>query len=111
MLGPAHWIVTLDTLLTDQWDATEPSQNQFSFEKGDAIADLADANDQKLRCHNLVWYQQLPNWVTSGSWTNETLTEAMKNHITKVVSHYKGRCMSWDVVNEGEFLPFPPFPI
>lgn len=45
-----------------QWDATEPSQDSFSFEKGDVIAGLADANDQKLRCHNLVWYQQLPSW-------------------------------------------------
>lgn len=45
-----------------KWDATEPSQNSFSFEKGDAIADLAEANGQKLRCHNLVWYQQLPSW-------------------------------------------------
>ncbi|BCR82711.1 putative endo-1,4-beta-xylanase [Aspergillus chevalieri] len=83
-----------------KWDATEPSQNSFSFEKGDAIANLAEANGQKLRCHNLVWYQQLPSWVSGGSWTNETLTEALKNHITKVVSHYKGRCYAWDVVNE-----------
>ncbi|KAE8393556.1 glycoside hydrolase superfamily [Aspergillus alliaceus] len=85
---------------SQKWDATEPTQNQFSFTKGDVVADLADANDQKLRCHNLVWHQQLPNWVTSGSWTNETLTAVLKNHITNVVKHYKGRCYAWDVVNE-----------
>ncbi|PIG78989.1 endo-1 [Aspergillus arachidicola] len=85
---------------SQKWDSTEPSQNEFSFTKGDVIADLADANDQKLRCHNLVWHQQLPNWVSSGSWTNETLTAVLQNHITNVVKHYKGRCYAWDVVNE-----------
>ncbi|KAL4739337.1 glycoside hydrolase superfamily [Aspergillus similis] len=83
-----------------KWDSTEPSQGTFSFTKGDVIADLADANGQYLRCHTLVWHNQLPSWVTSGSWTNATLTAVLQNHITNVVTHYKGRCIHWDVVNE-----------
>ncbi|PYI13653.1 putative endo-1,4-beta-xylanase [Aspergillus violaceofuscus CBS 115571] len=83
-----------------KWDATEPSQNTFTFTNGDVIANLAEGNGQYLRCHTLVWYNQLPSWVTSGTWTNATLTAALKNHITNVVSHYKGRCLHWDVVNE-----------
>ncbi|KAJ5606591.1 Endo-1-4-beta-xylanase [Penicillium lagena] len=86
---------------SQKWDATEPEQNTFTFTEGDAIIDLAIANGQQRRCHNLVWYNQLPSWVTSGTWTNATLLAAMKNHITNVVTHYKGQCYAWDVVNEG----------
>ncbi|KAJ5272925.1 hypothetical protein N7478_008050 [Penicillium angulare] len=86
---------------SQKWDATEPTQNTFTFTNGDVITNLAEANGQKLRCHNLVWYNQLPSWVTSGTWTNATLLAAMKNHITNVVTHYKGQCYAWDVVNEG----------
>ncbi|KAL9624975.1 MAG: hypothetical protein Q9160_000704 [Pyrenula sp. 1 TL-2023] len=85
---------------TAYWDAIEPSQNTFSYTGGDAIASLAAKNSQKLRCHNLVWHSQLPSWVSSGTWTNATLIAALKNHITNEVTHYKGKCYAWDVVNE-----------
>ncbi|KAL2826208.1 glycoside hydrolase superfamily [Aspergillus cavernicola] len=85
---------------SQKWDTTEPTQGTFSFTKGDVIADLADANGQYLRCHTLLWHQQLPSWLTSGTWTNATLIAVLQNHITNVVTHYKGSCIHWDVVNE-----------
>jgi endo-1,4-beta-xylanase len=83
-----------------QWETTEPRQNSFDFVKGDVIADLAAANKQVLRCHTLVWHDQLPGWLKNGTFTNATLVSILQNHITNVVSHYKGRCYAWDVVNE-----------
>ncbi|KAK4541745.1 hypothetical protein LTR36_007454 [Oleoguttula mirabilis] len=83
-----------------KWDAIEPERGTYTYTDGDVIADLAKGNGQKLRCHNLVWYNQLPSWVSSGGFDNATLIEILKNHITNEVTHYKGQCYAWDVVNE-----------
>jgi endo-1,4-beta-xylanase len=48
-----------------------------------------------------IWLTQLPPLLVSdGTWTNETLIAVMETHITNVVTHFKGLCYSWDVVNE-----------
>jgi len=75
-----------------KWDAIEPERGTYTYAAGDVIADLAKENGQKLRCHNLVWYNQLPSWVSSGNFDNATLVEILKNHITNEVTHYKGQC-------------------
>lgn len=85
---------------TQKWQYTEPTEGTFSYDEGDVIVNFAQNNSQIVRCHNLVWYSQLPSWVSSGSWTNDTLTSAMTTHITNEVTHYKGECYAWDVVNE-----------
>ncbi|KAI3392061.1 hypothetical protein diail_6290 [Diaporthe ilicicola] len=85
---------------TQKWQYTEPTQNTYSYTQGDVITDFAAKNGQILRCHTLVWYNQLPSWVSSGTWTNNTLTAAIQAHIASEVGHYKGKCYAWDVVNE-----------
>ena len=54
---------------TQKWVYTEPTQNTFSFTEGDVITSLAKSNGQLLRCHNLVWYNELPSWGTLHSST------------------------------------------
>lgn len=85
-----------------KWDQTEPERNVFDFSAGDKITDLAVANGQITRCHNLLWHLSTPDWVVNGGFDNATLISIIENHITNVVKHYKGLCYAWDVVNEGE---------
>lgn len=51
---------------TQKWQYTEPSNGVFDYTQGDVITNFAEANGQILRCHNLVWHNQLPSWGESG---------------------------------------------
>lgn len=84
-----------------KWDATEPSQNTFTFSQADQHVAWAQANGMRLHGHTLVWHSQLPGWVANGSWTSATLTNVMYNHIDTVMNHWDdGTIYVWDVVNE-----------
>jgi len=82
-----------------KWDTIEPNQGNFQYSRADSIVSFAQSHNQLLRCHNTVWYSQLPGWVSSIG-NNASLVSAMKNHITQEVNHFKGKCYHWDVVNE-----------
>lgn len=87
-----------------KWESTEPTQGNFTFDDADTVVAFATENGQKIRCHTLVWYSQLPTWVSGGGFDNATLLEVVKTHIDTVVGRYKGVCDQWDVVNEGRLL-------
>ncbi|KAF1795042.1 Glycoside hydrolase superfamily [Phytophthora cactorum] len=81
-----------------KWDATESTQNTFTYTKGDAIVTVADKMGAQVRCHTLLWHQQVPDWVKSLS--KEDMLSALENHITEVMTHFGDSCYAWDVANE-----------
>jgi endo-1,4-beta-xylanase len=83
-----------------KWDSTEPSRGSFNYSGGDQLVDFAQANDQQVYGHTLVWHNQLPSWVSNGGFNASTLTSIMNNHITNVVNHFENDVEYWDVVNE-----------
>lgn len=89
-----------------KWDALEPSRNSFSYGSADNLVRFAQNHDMRLRGHCLAWHSQLPTWVSSDgkkndkNWSREEALNILKNHIEKVVKHYKGKVAEWDVVNE-----------
>ena len=52
-----------------QFFATEPEQNVFNYTGGDVVLDIAEDHGKLVRCHNLIWSNQLSDWVTNGNWT------------------------------------------
>ncbi len=79
-----------------------PEQAHYDFASADKLVNFALANGMKVRGHNLLWYNQLPDWIVSPSqpWTPAALNKVLADHIATVVGHYKGKVYAWDVVNE-----------
>ena len=84
-----------------KFDATEPNEGQFNYNNGDKMVKYAKANGMRIRGHALAWHSQVPGWVSQKySGKKNELLRVLKNHIEKVVGHWKGQVDEWDVVNE-----------
>lgn len=101
----------LTTLLLDQcsilvpenamkWRLTHPEPDRFDFAQADNFMNFVEANKLLARGHNLCWHEHNPAWLDSVV-TPQNAAKIFTNHIRTVVTRYKGRIHSWDVVNEG----------
>ena len=80
--------------------AIHPAQNTFNWADADWLVDFALQNKKRVHGHTLIWYQSLPAWVTGFQGDSTAWETLLKTHIQTVVSHFKGKVGSWDVVNE-----------
>jgi endo-1,4-beta-xylanase len=77
-----------------------PARDRFAWDESDALVQFAEAQAQRVHGHTLIWHGQLPAWVESHPWGREELLQLLREHISAVVTRYKGRVQLWDVVNE-----------
>lgn len=81
-----------------------PEEGVYDFTLSDKFVEFGEANDMFIIGHCLVWHSQLAKWFPyddEGNFvTPDVLKERMKEHITTIVTRYKGRIHGWDVVNE-----------
>lgn len=87
-----------------KWQFIEPQPNVFDFTEADALVALARKNRLVVHGHTLVFGEANPKWVQdlpiATAADKEHIKQAMVNHITQTVRHFKGKIASWDVVNE-----------
>ncbi len=76
-----------------------PEEDTWRFERPDALVKWCEENHIAVHGHTLVWHAQTNNWFFAGG-DKAKVTERLKNHLTTLVGHFKGKIRSWDVVNE-----------
>ncbi|OAV72402.1 Endo-1,4-beta-xylanase [Bacteroidales bacterium Barb6] len=85
-------------------EAIQPFEGQFDFTGADRFVAFGEDNNMFVTGHTLVWHSQAPDWFFTDDAgkdvSREVMIERMRNHITTVVSRYRGRIKGWDVVNE-----------
>ena len=83
-----------------KWQVVEPTKGTYDWSAADQLVKFAEAHGQLVHGHTLVWHNQLPTWLTAGTYTSAQLRDLLRKHITDEVTHFKGNIWQWDVVNE-----------
>lgn len=72
----------------------------YDWTDSDAIVNFAEANNMNLHGHTLIWHRSVPDFLKSFGGTDQEFEAIIEKYIGDVMSRYKGKVDSWDVVNE-----------
>jgi len=81
----------------------------FTFEIADTLVNAVLEAGLKVHGHTLAWHQQSPEWINREGIGREEAIENLITHAKTVAKHFKGRVISWDVLNE-VIIDGPPTP-
>lgn len=82
-----------------KWDVLWPSRHVWNFSGADWLMKFADDQAMSMRGHTLIWHQAMPNWGKEAIRHGEG-QQLIERFIEEVMGRYRGRIVSWDVVNE-----------
>jgi len=79
-----------------------PDRDSYNFQTADRMVNAALASGLKVHGHTLLWHSQNAAWMgrIPARHTKDEALVVMKKYITDIVTHYKGKIYSWDVLNE-----------
>ncbi|HEY8697530.1 MAG TPA: endo-1,4-beta-xylanase [Rhizomicrobium sp.] len=77
----------------------EPQPGAYDFRGADALFTFAQRNELAMRGHPLVWHKRNPDWL-EGEVLGTRKERLLTGYVDRLVSRYRGRMHSWDVVNE-----------
>lgn len=89
--------ITAENIMKSMY--VHPQKDKYDFALTDKFVVYGEKNKMFIHGHTLIWHSQLAPWMEKIKDSTE-MKAFMKEHITTIVSKYKGRIDSWDVVNE-----------
>lgn len=96
-----NWVVAENCM---KCEVVHPEQNRYDFTLADEFVNKAKSANLKVLGHCLIWHSQCARWFhfdkDGKPVSADTLKARMKDHITTIVTHFKGRVDAWDVCNE-----------
>jgi endo-1,4-beta-xylanase len=89
------------------WATTRGEDSDYFFVPADLIINYAVVHDQAITGMFLVWDFELPAWIVelADPGDDDALGAAFDEHITRLVSRYRGKVAAWVVVNEAIWGP------
>ncbi|RZI60456.1 MAG: hypothetical protein EOP14_01080 [Pseudomonas sp.] len=90
------------------WTRLQRTQGSpLDFSEAEAVAAVAKRIGVTLRGHNLVWYATMPAWVSAivPTLTATQASNLMTSHVKAVASHWRGRVVHQEPVNEPTEAP------
>jgi len=82
-----------------KWMFVQPTPNNFYFEHTDKYVQFGLDYNMHIVGHALIWHAQIADFMNSIK-DSTVMKKHIENHIRTLVSRYKGKIDTWDVVNE-----------
>jgi endo-1,4-beta-xylanase len=100
-------ILTAENAMKPEYLQGEPGE--FTFGMADRLVDAVIEAGLRVHGHTLAWHQQSPEWINREGISRGEAVANLINHAKTVTDHFRGRVVSWDVVNEA-VIDNPPNP-